>query len=218
MSEEWVQINFKKHYYAFYKKLIDSEFGIYHDVPNGSRTNKASISSLKIKNFGPRIKYQQYGLPACVFYSLANACAFIGENFAATKLFDVFQHNLIDESYIPKFSEATFVMRNRFHIKPQKKIRFNIDLLNFFNSSLIINNREHNVIYHIQLNNNHVITTCNEWIFDAEFEYALPRNDTNLRLSAEATDGMSSDDLLKKVYKYTLVKKLIKRKNKHQWK
>ena len=218
MSEEWVEINFKKRYYSFYKVLTESEVGIYYDVPDGSRTNKASKSSLKIENVGPRIKYQQYGLPACVFYSLANACAFIGENFAATKLFDVFQDKLIEESYIPKFSEATFVMRNRFHIQPQKKIRFNIDLLNFFNSSLIINNREHNVIYHIQLNNNHVITTCNEWIFDAEFEYALPRNDTSLRLSAEATDGMSSDALIKKVYMYTLVKKLIKTKNKHQWK
>ena len=31
-----------------------------------------------------------------------------------------------------------------------------------------------------------------------DFEYALPRDETSLRLSAEATDGMSSDELLKK--------------------
>ena len=187
-------------------------------MPQGNRTKKASISSLKIKNFGPRIKYRQYDLPACIFYSLANACAYIGENVAATNLFDVFQDKMIDELYNPKFSEATFVMRNHFHIPPQAKIRFDISLLKPFDSSTIINNREHNLIYHIQLNNNHVIATCNEWIFDPEFEYALPRDETSLRLSAEATDGMSSDELLKKVYKYTLVKKIINKKNKHQWK
>ena len=106
---------------AFYKLLTESEVGEYHHVPQGNRTKKASISSLNNKNFGPIIKYQQHDLPACIYYSLANACTYIGENVAATKLFDVFQDKMIDKSYNPKFSEATLVMKNHFHIRPQTK-------------------------------------------------------------------------------------------------
>ena len=66
---------------------------------------------------------------------------------------------MIDKLYNPKFSEATFVMRNHFHIRPQTKIRFEIILVNLFHNSTIINDREHNVIYHIKLNNHPVIAT-----------------------------------------------------------
>ena len=90
LSEEWVQINFQSKHSAFYKLLTESEVGEYHRVPQGNRTKKAYIPSLNNKNFGPRIKYRQHDLPACIYYSLANACAYIGENVAATKLFDVF--------------------------------------------------------------------------------------------------------------------------------
>jgi hypothetical protein len=182
VSEEWVKENFPPRFIEEVKKFGNLRKH-FINVPPGKRSKRPKRRS-HVDNSTPRCLFKQESESTCATSSMACAMAFLGYQDEAAAVFQFGEKDANNETSTESSSRIL-----------ERMIQFIQRNLKSFNRALGHKKlpRDHDILIPGEKNNlcivvlrsadgatNHAVATVNEWIFDANEDYAMPLSQDSL--------------------------------------
>ena len=211
VSEDWVELNFKRLHPQVYKDIMKLKPGAMYEIPAGSSNrpkdhkNIEHLNKIGINPVGPPIKYIQESKPSCLVCSIASALEYMQEGIIAKRIiayYKSFENDATKEAFTMKDILAV-TMYNKGREKNERRLKCEIKKIKQRNVLQILANRTDKSLYHCVLINQHSVVLCDEWIFDSTLSNAIPRDENHLRYSAETYSHEDTQHIIVSCYKYT---------------
>ena len=173
LSREWVQLNLRYRAVSTFRKLSESDRGMWVEIQAGSILTNQSL--LTHKAGAPTINYRQGSFDACVFCSLASALHSLGDERGAGIIAQLASHPDDDfggKSRIQVAHEALCGQPLKYQPSGKTLQRRKNHPLKVVHSSDTINL--------IVTDNNHCFVVWQHWIFDLNAEKALEWSEDSL--------------------------------------
>ena len=207
LSDDWIEINFKERTPAFYRRIMAMKnVNQTIQVPEGNRNSSGNKMPFTKKELGPTVPFPQTRHDSCLFCSVASAFHNNHEFLISHKI--MHQYNILSKNYdfVPSFRDILDILRNKYRVCDEKKIRIDVRKGKYRNAEELINDMSPMVIL-VVLSNKHAVALNKQFIFDPAFKKALPRTIRALRFSAELEILENIDTSIKRVYLFSPFKK-----------
>ena len=97
VSEDWVELNFKRLHPQVFKDIMKLQPGEIYDIPPGS-SNRLKVdkniehwNNISINPEGPPIRYIQESKPSCLACSIASAMEYMQEGIVAKRILSYYK-------------------------------------------------------------------------------------------------------------------------------
>ena len=180
LDEAYVLENFSKEIIADVRQMGIMGAKKFIPVSPGAPKKHENFPSHLRK--GPKIKYRQKeGEHTCMVYSFASALHYIGEKQYASEIYKMHKKIVNCKDAVGRFSDYVRQINEKFQFYIFKTKEWNI--LENAQASLVLvtlggsNGKQ-----------DHCVTLCGKWVFDSNFEYALPLCQESLDLCCSTDD------------------------------
>lgn len=211
ISEDWVEINFRRNHPETFKKIINLKPNQSHTIEPGSsigsneRHVEKMIKKFDISLIGPIVKFVQFDSPSCLPRSIASALSYLGEENIANRIMKHYREFVADEkNKVFDMNEILKVTKfNHGRAVGEKRWRCHVQKIKKPIASQLLNDSNNDCFYHCVLMNNHAIVLIHKWIFDPTLQNALPRDKKHLTFSAQMDSWEEFDKIILYAYCYS---------------
>jgi hypothetical protein len=178
LEEYWIRVNFKYKHPKFYHRLYHEDMGLKRKtfmVPEGTAKQ---VNTVVYNPDAPWNPYKSAGLNTCVFGSIAFACHASGDLFAEESVSSRILESLecVPEYVsIVEFARMTMISHKRTRRKGERRLGYGTTILTAYDPLTMLSNNITLVCWQDILKNvSHYSTIGGRWIFDINYERALP--------------------------------------------
>ncbi len=202
IDKQWITTQFKTRVPEFYEQLMEATGKSDNfQVPAGACKRKNDMDTgedniaddlkktVKITDDNPCVYFLQGNKNTCIISSLASAVRYMGDVYASDYIIQRREESLYKLEHKGRMQYCKDIIMGQFKQKGERKLNYGVEEWKEQPSYNIFTNiSPYPTVCNLldeSLGTGHCVTVCNKWIFDSNFEQALPLTQNSLNFICE---------------------------------